>query len=136
MKWAALAMIGIGAASISTADTPREPPVKCNDGGTTLEMAACARDAFEESDRRLNATYHELIGKEATNTVFVKKLREAQTAWIKFRDAELAATFACEEANHSLCWGSMYPLDFLALKKRLTDERESRLREMLERGRP
>ena len=134
MRWAALALLGVGAAS--AAEPPRQSPIQCKDTGTTLEMAACARDAFNESDRNLNATYQALIRKEADNKVFVARLRDAQKAWIKFRDSELEAIFACQESNHTLCWGTMYPLDFLYHKKRLTDERQRQLQAMLDRGRP
>jgi uncharacterized protein YecT (DUF1311 family) len=118
------------------AEPSPQPAFKCNDAGTQQELNACARDAFEEADRKLNETYQALIRKESANKVFIARLRQSQKAWILFRDAELEAIFACESQYENQCWGSMYPLDFLGHKKRLTDDRRSQLQLLLDPGRP
>lgn len=134
MKWAALVLLGTSAAF--AAEPPREPPIKCKDSGTTQEMAACARETLEKADRKLNETYQALMRKESGNKAFLAKMRESQKAWIRFRDAELAAIFACDSDDMRHCWGTMHSLDHPYHKARLTNERQIQLQQMLDRGRP
>ena len=110
--------------------------VKCNDAGTQLELNACAFDDFKRADEALNETYAELMKKESKDPTFIRKLRAAQRAWIAFRDAEIDATYACNEANARICWGSMLPLSISAYKTKLTRERTARLQRILNEGRP
>jgi uncharacterized protein YecT (DUF1311 family) len=108
------------------------PDIKCNDGGTMLEMAACARDDFDAADRELNQVYRKLMSAGAKEPVFIASLRGAQKAWLAFRDAELESRFACENQDHRTCWGSMITLDWPAYKTQLTRERTRQLGKLLE----
>jgi uncharacterized protein YecT (DUF1311 family) len=108
---------------------------KCNPAGNQQEMNACAEDDFKKADSELNKVYKALLHKEKDNKVFIKKLRESQNAWIKFRDAELAAAFACE-GSALVCWGSMYPECYDTLSAKMTRERIVRLKKYLEEGQP
>jgi len=105
--------------------------IQCNDGGTTLEMAACARDEFNAADEKLNAAYQLLLAAGAKEPTFIANLRNAQKAWIKFRDASLEARFACEDQDDRVCWGSMIQLDWPAYKTMLTRERAEQLNKLL-----
>jgi uncharacterized protein YecT (DUF1311 family) len=107
-------------------------PVKCNDGGNMLEMSACAVDAFNAADAELNDVYRRLLAAGAKEPAFIKKMRIAQKAWIRFRDADLEAKFACEQDDARVCWGSMITLDWPAHKTRLTRERTAQLNKLLE----
>jgi len=109
--------------------------VKCNPGGNQMEMNACANDDFTKADKELNQTYQALIKKEASDQLFVSKLRLAQKAWLTYRDADLEARFACAEENVRVCWGSMYPMSYLSRKAELTRERTMHLKQLLEEGR-
>jgi uncharacterized protein YecT (DUF1311 family) len=111
-----------------------EEPIKCNPDGTQLELNVCASEDFEKADKQLNQTYQALIKQESSDRLFVSKLREAQKAWIVFRDADLAAQFACKEKDVRLCWGSMYPMSYLYRKAELTKERTKHLQDLLENG--
>lgn len=103
----------------------------CNRAGDQAEMNQCALEDFEAADAALNDAYKKLLRKEAGDAQFLTKLRKAQRAWIAFRDAEMAAGFACKEPDIRICWGSSYPLAYNALKKKLTDARRERLEEIL-----
>jgi uncharacterized protein YecT (DUF1311 family) len=105
--------------------------IKCNDGGTMLEMAACARDDFNAADAELNRAYQRLLKAGAKERTFIANLRSAQKAWIQFRDAELKSKFACEDQDHRHCWGSMISLDWPAYKTKLTRERTQQLDKLL-----
>lgn len=107
-------------------------PVKCNDGGNMRELSACAVDAFDAADAELNAVYRKLLEAASKQPAFIAKLRTAQRSWIKFRDAELEAKFACEKGDVRLCWGSMLTLDWPAYKTQLTRERTAQLNKLLE----
>ena len=50
-----------------------------------FDIIECAQREFEKQDARLNVVYKKLMAKESEEQK--KKLREAQRAWIKFRDA-------------------------------------------------
>jgi uncharacterized protein YecT (DUF1311 family) len=108
--------------------------IKCNETGNQSELDACAHDDFVKEDKKLNQAYQALIKNEADNKLFVSKLRQAQRAWLAFRDSELEARFACAEDNKRLCWGSMYPSLFLSRKAELTRERTEHLQQILRAG--
>ncbi len=110
--------------------------IKCNPGGAQLEMNACAYDRFVKADKELNQTYKALLQKEDNNKIFIQKLRVAQKAWLAFRDAELEAMYACEEADSRNCWGSMHPMCYSSYKEKLTQDRTKRLKELFEQGPP
>ena len=65
-----------------------EGEIKCNPAGNQIEMNRCAYEDFQKADKKLNETYQALIKKLGDKT-YIKKLRESQRAWVKFRDAEL-----------------------------------------------
>jgi uncharacterized protein YecT (DUF1311 family) len=108
--------------------------VKCNLAGTQLELNACANDDFGRADADLNSTYQKLLKKVAGDSLFIKKIRIAQNAWLVFRDAELDARFSCAEDDIHRCWGSSYLMSFLARKTELTKERTRQLKQILEVG--
>jgi len=110
--------------------------IKCNDAGTQLELNACALDEFKRADQELNQTYAAVLKKENQDPTFIRKLRAAQRAWIAFRDAEIDSTYACNEKDPRVCWGSMLPLSVTAYKTKLTRERTARLQRFLDEGRP
>ncbi len=103
---------------------------KCDPAGNQTEMNICAEEEFEKADAELNKVYDALLQKEKKDALFTRKLRESQRAWIRFRDAELEATFACE-GSPFVCWGSMYPLSYNSYKAKMTKDRTERLRKYL-----
>jgi uncharacterized protein YecT (DUF1311 family) len=109
--------------------------VKCNPAGNQMELNACAGEEFEKADAELNKVYNSLLQKEKKDVLFIKKLRESQKAWVRFRDAELDATFACVDSVRE-CWGSMYPMCYHFYKAKITRDRTTRLKKYLTEGRP
>jgi uncharacterized protein YecT (DUF1311 family) len=107
---------------------------ECNPEGNQAEMNQCAKDDFDKADKALNKTYQELVSKIKTQGGDVIPLRDAQRAWIKFRDAELAMMFACESDDIRLCWGSMYPLLYFGEKSSLTEDRTEALQGYIDAG--
>lgn len=107
---------------------------KCNAAGNQLELNACALDEFSKADKDLNETYQSLINRQGYNLVFISKLRLAQKAWVIFRDADVAARFACSEGDVHTCWGSIYTMSVLYRKAELTRERTKHLGEIIKDG--
>lgn len=108
---------------------------ECANAMAQMEMNACALQAFERADAELNALYRQAIagaretdrspdngrvegddrpGEEAT-------LREAQRAWVTFRDAH------CRLEGYGERGGSMEPMVFDECRARLTRERIAQL---------
>lgn len=108
---------------------------ECANAMSQMEMNACARQAFERADAELNRLYREQIvaarasdrspdngriegddrpGEEET-------LREAQRAWVAFRDAH------CRGEGYAERGGSMEPMIFHQCSERLTRERIAQL---------
>lgn len=107
--------------------------IQCNDAGTQQQMEACARDDFKRADTELNQIYQALLKKEADDRLFVRKLRDAQRAWLAFLNADLDAQFACPEGeSRSVCWGSQYGMAYLSRKADLTRERTKHLQRLRE----
>ena len=107
---------------------------ECNPEGNQAEMNQCAYDDFLKADRALNDVYQQLIKKSKGNKTYIKQLRKAQRAWIKFRDAELDAMFSCPEADIKLCWGSLVGIFYPTAKAELTEERTKKLQHYLDKG--
>lgn len=56
-------------------------------------MEGGSLERLEYQEAALNDTYRRIFKAYADDPVFLARLREAQRAWLKFRDAELKALF-------------------------------------------
>ncbi len=74
------------------------------------------------------------MAKYKDDKIATAKLKAAQKAWIAFRDAEIAAQFACDEDDASLCWGSMYPMLVNGELQAMTEIRTERLQKYIDDG--
>lgn len=92
----------------------------CEGAQTQAAMTACAADALAVSDAELNGAYAaaiELAGIARPGKGLDARLRDAQRAWIAFRDAACAAEAAVYEG------GSMRPMVEARCLDRLTRAR-------------
>lgn len=62
----------------------------CDGALTTSAMVNCFGDLLSSQDRRLNAIYQRLMSPRVLDDESRVLLRDAQRAWISFRDAECA----------------------------------------------
>ncbi len=53
--------------------------------GSQLEMNSCEKEHFEKADRELNKLYQTQLGK-LRDPINITRLRDAQRAWVAFRD--------------------------------------------------
>ena len=102
-------------------DVDREDP--CPGSNSQHELNRCAARARDKADAELNKVYRELL--KDTGTAERAKLRAAQLAWIKFRDAH------CDYESVGNQGGSIYPMVYSFCLARVTAERTERLREIL-----
>ncbi|MEB3218263.1 MAG: lysozyme inhibitor LprI family protein [Nostocales cyanobacterium 94392] len=93
--------------------------VNCNNPQTTLEMRVCAGKSYETADKKLNQVYRQL--KPKLNAKQQKRLVDAQTAWIQFRDKSCAFEGAFAEG------GTLEPVLKLSC---LTDVTQQRVKDL------
>jgi uncharacterized protein YecT (DUF1311 family) len=94
----------------------------CDEARTQMEMNECADREYRKADAELNRVYQQLVrasgGRDA-------KLKAAQLAWLKFRDAQCDYEAAFNEG------GSMQPMTYSFCLADVTAARTKQLRESL-----
>jgi uncharacterized protein YecT (DUF1311 family) len=102
-------------------EVDREDP--CPGERTQFELNRCAARARDRADAELNKVYRELS--KDTGTAERAKLRAAQLAWIKFRDAQ------CDYESIGNKGGSIYPMVYSFCLAKMTAARAGQLQEIL-----
>jgi uncharacterized protein YecT (DUF1311 family) len=105
-------------------DADREDP--CPGANTQPELNQCAARARDRADAELNKVYRELL--KDTSGAERAKLRAAQLAWIKFRDAQ------CDYESAGNKGGSIYPMVYSFCLAKVTSARVKQLQEILREG--
>src|SRR4051812_2371479 len=105
----------------------------CSAPQTQVDMNFCAEIDFERADAALNAAWREAIAAARTADREIDradrrpteeaKMREAQRAWLIFRDAQCTV-----EGYDEARGGSMEPMVYSGCQARLTRERTAQLR--------
>lgn len=103
--------------------SPAQQKHPCDEALTQHEMNQCALTEYRLADAALNKIYQQVVA--TTSGGERAKLRAAQLAWIKFRDAE------CEYESAGNEGGSIYPLVFNGCLRRQTEDRTAQLKEIL-----
>jgi len=110
---------------------------KCNqaeaDKGIQPELNACAFEAFQATDKQLNLLYKKRMAqleaheKEVPGEFkpIIQKLKFAQTAWLKFRDAD------CDYEAFQYEGGSIQPLIESSCMEAKTKQRIEDIKQML-----
>ena len=127
-------MIALAVAALVAVQPSPEPAPNCDDPMSQHEMNACATLDFEQADRELNAVWREALASTRAADAEISReydqrptseatLREAQRAWLTFRDAHCTLQ-GYEEARG----GSMERMVFEGCRAQLTQERIAQLR--------
>jgi uncharacterized protein YecT (DUF1311 family) len=96
---------------------------RCGDG-PQQQMNACMAEEYRQADARLNAVYGELTGMLENPST----LRQAQKAWLRFRD------LSCEYETSGIGRdGSLYPYALAACRIGHTEQRIRELEQYLAR---
>ena len=94
------------------------------DPGHDVQQKDALREMYEEWDKELNIVYQKIM--KTVNPVTKNKLRNAQRAWIKYRDSEIENSYYINNPDG----GSMGVLFSLCTAAKLTEERTVQLAEM------
>lgn len=94
------------------------------------EMNRCADEDATWADAELNRVCQDLLSKTKGDANANKKLRDAQRAWIAFKEAELEALYPAEDKQRE--YGSIYPMCYAKVATAMTKERTAQLRRMLQ----
>lgn len=100
---------------------------------TQSQMNATAAKDYAKADKELNTVYQQIIKKYADNTLFLKHMKDAQLAWINFRDAEFRRTFP-KFMNGQVEYGTMYSLERSTFLEDMTAQRTITLKKILKNG--
>ncbi len=108
--------------------------IDCTDPQVQMEMNYCAGEAYKAADARLNAVYKKAMAAMKQIDGYLDEdqrgaadaLREAQRAWIPFRDK------ACEAEGYLVSGGSMQPLIIYECLTKLTGQRIGQLNFLVE----
>jgi uncharacterized protein YecT (DUF1311 family) len=102
-------------------DVDREDP--CPGAHTQFDLNRCAALARDRADAELNKAYQQLM--KITSGAERAKLRAAQLAWIRFRDAQ------CDYESIGNKGGSIYPMVASFCLAGVTNDRTKRLQEII-----
>ena len=91
-----------------------------------LNRDACA--TYKNADAEMNRTYKQVLDKYQLDNVFIEKLKTAQRAWIKFRDADLESLYP----NTPSAYGSINPMCRCIALAELTTERTKSLKRWID----
>ena len=98
---------------------------KWNCDGTQLEMNFCAADRYKRADEELNRLYQEQINRLET-AGSKTRLRDAQRAWISFRDKSCLYQAGMREES-----GSIWPMEYHGCMEYYTKQRIENIRKYL-----
>jgi uncharacterized protein YecT (DUF1311 family) len=104
-------------------------PADCADAANQMEMNMCAAREFETADAQLNALWARVVAEQRGETIptgdrrpsALVVLRNAQRAWISFRDNH------CTWEGYEARGGTMEPMLYGLCRARLTRERIEQL---------
>lgn len=80
----------ITAATLSAASAQQPVPADCADAQTQADMNICSSEAYDRADKALNEAYKAAIAQATQLWGSPNKMRDAQRAWIAYRDKACA----------------------------------------------
>lgn len=110
--------------SVSTRAQKPKKPDPCAEPQTQVEMNQCAVNAYKAADAELNQVYKQLVAK--LDDEEKAQLKEAQNAWIKYRDAN------CDFVADQYKGGTMRPMIYAGCLQDVTKKRTTELKTQIE----
>ncbi|MCK9608588.1 MAG: DUF1311 domain-containing protein [Methylomonas sp.] len=96
------------ASTLVTADEAK--PTCFDNADTQQEINQCSGLDNQTADQALNSTYQAILKQHANDKPFIDSLKQAQRAWLKWRDAEMLAIYPIREqpgyygSSFKACW--------------------------------
>jgi uncharacterized protein YecT (DUF1311 family) len=97
----------------------------CGPNATQMDLNDCAGDGMRKADAALNETYGRIMARLKPTPAAAQALRDAQRAWIRFRDGE------CDFATIGVEGGSIRPMVVAQCRQQMTEQRVTQLRRYL-----
>ena len=91
---------------------------------TQAEMTYAALQDYKLAETALNEVYNRILKEYKSDKVFIRNLKESQSLWVKFRDAEVKLKFP----EYSSKAGSARTMCQLFLLKDITEARTAELK--------
>ncbi len=88
------------------------------------------RPETAQADAELNRVWKQVMKCYKDDKVFIGKMKTAQKAWLKFRDAHIESVFPA--ADKQMEYGSIYPTCVDYILEELTRERTRQLKKWIE----
>jgi uncharacterized protein YecT (DUF1311 family) len=118
-------------ASMATEVMATESSQSCFDhADTQLQINQCSNLDNQTADQELNSVYQAVLTKHAKDKSFIDNFKQAQRAWLKWRDAEMAAIYP--EQKQPGFYGSSFAGCWSSQLATLTRERTLQLRKWLD----
>lgn len=102
----------------------------CANAMTQADMNRCSCTRYTKADEELNRVYQEVLSENSKETKFIEKLKEAQRAWVSFRDAHMLSLYP-ETDDPQAAYGTVYRMCYCMAETELTVERTKQLKSML-----
>jgi uncharacterized protein YecT (DUF1311 family) len=102
----------------------KDPCEKATESGVTADLVECSLKKLAEADAELNKAYRQLVSRLGDKK-WEAKLRTAQQAWIKYRDAN------CDYVSEFSGGGSAVTFEYNFCLADMTTARAKELQEML-----
>lgn len=114
-----------------------DPPVNCDSPQSTQEINSCVAEELDKADAELNAVYSKAMASQEQldrdlaegGTALVgaaKALKEAQRAWITFRDAN------CVSKTYIYAGGTIQVAEETSCQKEMTAARAKELKTLID----
>jgi uncharacterized protein YecT (DUF1311 family) len=101
---------------------------------TQFELDKCASDDAERADQALNTAYRGFLAKIAGDSLAIEKLKAAEAAWIRYRDAYIEAVYPARDKQ--LAYGTEYPMDVDLLRAKITREHLAAISDLINEYQP
>lgn len=87
------------------------------------EMNQEAYNQYRQSDKELNDIYAQILRDHKNDPLFTEKLKQAQRAWIAYRDAMVDLQYPANSPMEKLTlYGSFHPVCDASLREKITVE--------------
>ena len=97
----------------------------CGPDATQTDLNGCAGEGLRQADAALNEAYGRIMDRLKPDPAAAQALREAQRAWLRFRDGE------CDFATIGAEGGNIRPMLVAQCRQQLTEQRVTQLRRYL-----
>lgn len=96
---------------------------------TQHDLNLCASDEAKRVDAELNTKFKNFLAQIAGDSLALAKLKVAERAWLRYRDAFIAATYPA--LDKQLNYGTEYPMNVNLLRAKLTREHLATLTDLI-----